>query len=283
MQSNTTSSPPNPEDSAQPGVWVTLRELWQHRELLGAFVQTELKRKYVGSALGFMWSVMNPILELVTYTFVFNVLIGVRYHPAGGTTQYALFLFCGMVTWMAFADGLTAATRAITDQGHLIKKVRFPISVLPAQVVLSAVFNQGIRLAILAFGAIIFGEGLSAHFLLAPVFVLIQAIFTLGLAYVLATVSVYFRDTVHWISPALLLWMFITPIFYPPSVYPKRLELILQLNPMAHIVGVYQELILNHRLPHLNSMMVVCVCASLTVVVGCSVFNHHRKRFSDQV
>lgn len=263
--------------------WRSLRELWVHRELLGAFVLNDLRFRYVGSSIGFFWTVVNPIIELITYTFVFNVLIGVRFHPSGGTVHYALFLFCGMITWAAVSDGLTRATTVMRDHGHLIKKVNFPALVLPAHVIASAVVNQAFRTLILAVGAILFGEGLSIHFLLVPVFWALQAIFVLGVGFFLATAGVYFRDTIHWVNAVLLAWMFMTPIFYPPSVYPAKFNFVLQLNPLAHIVGVYQELILNHRLPHPNSMLVVAVCAVLALVVGFSVYSHHRARFADFV
>jgi ABC-type polysaccharide/polyol phosphate export permease len=263
--------------------WRQPRELWVYRELLMAFVVNDLRFRYVGSSIGFFWTVVNPIIELITYTFVFNVLIGVRFHPAGGTVHYALFLFCGMITWFAVSDGLTRATTVMRDYGHLLKKVNFPALVLPAHVVISAVVNQALRTVILAIGAILFGEGLSVHFLLVPVFWVLQAIFVLGLAFFLSTAGVYFRDTIHWVNVVLLAWMFMTPIFYPPSVYPAKFNFLLQLNPLSHIVGVYQELILNHRLPHPNSMLVVVVCAGLALVVGFSIYAHHRAKFADLV
>ncbi len=261
----------------------SIRELWDHRELLIAFVINDLRFRYMGSSIGFFWTVVNPIIELITYTFVFNVLIGVNYGPDGGTTHYALFLFCGMVTWFAVSDGLNRATTVIRDYGHLLKKVNFPSLVLPAHVIASAVVNQAIRTVILAIGVILFGEGLSLHFLIVPVFWVIQAAFVLGFGFFLATAGVYFRDAVHWVNALLLTWMFMTPIFYPPSVYPARFNFLLQLNPLSHIVGVYQELILNHRFPHPNSMLVLCVSAVLALVVGFSIYVHHRSKFADLV
>lgn len=258
-------------------------ELWRHRRLLWAFVTTELKNRYVGSAMGLFWSVITPLLELVTYTFVFHVLIGVRFHPAGGWTSYALYLFCGMVTWLALSDALVRATTAVREHAHLIKKVNFPSVVLPAHVVVGAVVNQCIRLGVLGAGAIALGQGLSWHVLLVPLVLVVQAAFTLGLGLLLSTMAVYFRDTVHWINALLLLWMFVTPIFYPAANYPKRFILLLQLNPMAHLVGIYQELILNHRLPHPHSMLVAVVLAVFSLLVGWSVFSFHRERFPDLV
>lgn len=258
-------------------------ELWAYRELLASFVLNDLRFRYVGSSIGFFWTVLNPIMELVTYTFVFNVLIGIRYHPSGGTTQYALFMFCGMIAWFTVQDGLTRSTTCITDYAHLIKKINFPTTILPAHIVFSALLNQGIRTLILALATILFGEGISIHFLLVFPFMLVQGILVLGLGLFLATAGVYFRDTVHIVNASLLVWMFVTPIFYPPSVYPPQFNFLLQLNPLAHIVGVYQELMLNHRLPHPNSMLVSLIFAGLAFVIGYSVFSRHRSNFPDLV
>ncbi len=272
-----------PTDERSGFEWGSLRELWKHRELLMAFVINDLRHRYVGSSIGFFWTVVNPIIELVTYTFVFNVLIGVKFSPGGGTAHYALFLFCGMVTWFAISDGLTRATTVIRDYGHLIKKVNFPVLVLPAHVIASALVNQAIRTIILAIGVILFGEGLSVHFLLVPIFWVVQAVFITGLGFFLSTAGVYFRDAIHWVNAVLLTWMFVTPIFYPPSVYPARFNFLLQLNPLSHIVGIYQELILNHRIPHPNSMLVAGVIAVLAFLIGFSIFAHHRPKFADLV
>ncbi len=260
-----------------------LIQLWDHRRLMWAFVVKDLRHRYIGSTIGFFWTVITPLLELCTYTFVFHVLIGVKFHPAGGWSNYALFLFGGMVTWMAFAEGLTRATTAITEHAHLINKLSFPAIVLPAHLIASAVLNQGIRLSVLCCATIVLGHGLSWHLLLVPFIVAVQTILVLGLGLILATMNVYFRDTIHWLRSALLLGMFMTPIFYPASVYPTRFKLVLQLNPMAHLVGVVQELMLNHRFPHPHSIILSVIVAVLCLVIGYSVFHHHRDRFADLV
>lgn len=260
-----------------------LGALWTHRRLLWAFVMHDLKDRYLGSSIGFFWTVVTPLLELVTYTFVFHVLIGVSFHPTGDLAHYALFLFSGMITWLALQDAATRSTGALRENAHLIKKVNFPTVILPAHVVVSAVLNQAIRLGVLAAAAAVIGPGLSWHFLLVPLVVVVQTALLLGVGLLLATTSVYFRDTVHFVNALLLLWMFITPIFYPAAKYPPRFILLLQLNPVAHLVGVYQELILNHRLPHPHSVLVSGVMAAFAMLVGWSVFAYHRDRFADLV
>lgn len=274
---------PSPGSPTPPSQWGGVGEVWLHRRLLLAFVLTDLKNRYVGSSIGFFWTVVTPLLELVTYTFVFHGLIGVRFQPEGDWVHYALFLFCGMVTWLGVSDAVVRATPSIKENAHLIKKVNFPSIVLPAHMVASAMLNQSLRLFVLIVFVGIMGPGLSWHLLLIPPLLLLQHVFTLGLGLFLSTMNVYFRDTAHWVNAGLLLWMFVTPIFYPAAVYPKRFILLLQLNPLAHMVGVYQELILNQRLPHPHSLLVTAILALFSVLVGYSIFSYHRERFADLV
>ena len=166
-----------------------LRALWASRQLMWRFVVNDLRTRYVGSAIGFFWTVVNPLFELVTYTFVFHVLIGVSFHPAGGWTHYALFLFCGMVTWFSVEEGLSRSTTAITSHGHLIKKVNFPTLVLPGFVVSSALVNQLIRLAVLGVGAYVVGHGLSWHVVFLPLVLVVQTAFVLGLGMLHASLA----------------------------------------------------------------------------------------------
>ncbi|NOY26400.1 MAG: ABC transporter permease [Oligoflexia bacterium] len=260
-----------------------LTTLWVHRSLLWAFVLRDLRHRYTGSSLGFFWTVVTPLLELITYTFVFHVIMGVRFVEGGGGTHYALFLFSGMITWYAVSDGLARATTAITENGHLIKKVNFPMEVLPGAIIASAVLNQCIRLGLLALASLALGRGLSWTFLLVPFAVAVEAAFVLGVGMLLSVTAVFFKDTVHWVKAILLLWMFVTPIFYPASNYPEQFKLLLLLNPLAHLVGVFHELILNQRLPHPHSVIVIIVMSALSLAIGSSVFRHHRDRFADLV
>lgn len=260
-----------------------LRELWRGRDLLLALVRNDLRARYVGSSIGFFWTVVNPILELVTFTFVFHVLIGVKYHPAGNTTQYVLFLFCAMVVWNAFADGITRATTSIRAHAHLVRKLNFPSIVLPAHVVLSAGVNQLFRLLILFGGMVLLGDGLSWQIALLPPFLLLQACFTLGIGLMVATFNVYFRDMGHWVEAALRIGMFVTPVFYPASAYPREFVLLLYPNPMAQFVGITQGLLLNQHVPFVNSMIWAALTSAAALVVGLWVFAHNRRQFADLV
>ncbi len=269
--------------SAAPSALGELRALWSARHLVAALVRDDLRARYTGSSIGFFWTVLVPILELVVYTFVFHVLIGVKFHPSGNTLHYVLFLFCGMVSWNAFADGLVRATTSIREHAHLVRKLNFPTIALPAHLVASAVVNQLFRVAVLLAAMLLFGRGLSWHLLLVVPFLVVQAMLTLGVGLLMATLNVYFRDTSHWVNAALMLGVFITPVFYPASEYPRQFVLLLYPNPMAQLVGIFQGLLLEQHVPFFNSMLWAVVTATLALVVGASVFAHNRRRFADLV
>jgi len=261
-----------------------LGELWTHRRLLQSFVLRDLRHRYLGSSIGFFWTVVTPLLELVTYTFVFHFVIGVQFGDIHeGWAHYALFLFCGMVTWMAFSDGLSRSASVIVEHSHLVKKVNFPVIVLPGHIIASGVLNQFIRLGVLLSAVVVVGDGLSWTVLLVPLVVALQAALVLGCGLLLACANVYFRDTLHWINAILMMWMFVTPIFYPADALGEKFNLLLQLNPMSHLVGVYRELILNQTIPHPHNVIIIAVVAALTLLIGYSVFHHHRHRFADLV
>jgi ABC-type polysaccharide/polyol phosphate export permease len=171
----------------------------------------------------------------------------------------------------------------VRENSHLIRKVRFPPSVLCSYIVLSETFNQVIRFMLLFAAALIIGQGLTLHALIIIPVLFLQVMFTLGLSMFLATTQVFFKDTLHLLSPILMIWLFITPIFYPAHLFPKAFTPLLMLNPLAHLVGIYRELILNHRLPHWGSVVIFGTCAALIFVLGSFVFHRHSKRFADLV
>jgi ABC-type polysaccharide/polyol phosphate export permease len=274
----------NPPDVSLSGLRPSLGEMTEHYlDLVRSFAVKDVRMRYVGSLMGFFWTVVHPLLELLTYTFVFTVILQVRFEDHYSMGSNALFLFCGMVPWLTLSESLTRCTNVVRENSHLIRKVRFPPSVLCSYIVLSETFNQVIRFMLLFAAALIIGQGLTLHALIIIPVLFLQVMFTLGLSMFLATTQVFFKDTLHLLSPILMIWLFITPIFYPAHLFPKAFTPLLMLNPLAHLVGIYRELILNHRLPHWGSVVIFGTCAALIFVLGSFVFHRHSKRFADLV
>lgn len=258
-------------------------EVRRYGTLLRSFVVKDIRGRYAGSLVGFFWTVVQPVLELLTYTFVFTVLLRVRFDDQSGTFTNALFLFCGLVPWFSHHEGLVRCTTVVRDHAHLIRKVRFPPTLLPVFVVLSEGFHQVIRTGLFILVVAVAGLGFTPHALLLVPTIILQLLFTLGLGMLLSTTQVFWKDVQHLLGPALMIWLFITPIFYPPDVFPKAFSPILMLNPLSHLVGIYRELLLNHRLPHWGSVIIFGSSAISTFLLGGFIFRRHARRFPDLV
>lgn len=259
------------------------RRLARFYGLVRSFVVKDVRTRYVGSLIGFFWTVIQPLLELLTYTFVFTVILRVRFSDRYSVATNALFLFAGMVPWFMVSESLTRCTVLVRENAHLVKKVRFPAEVLPTSIVLAESFNQLVRLALLLVAAVIIGQGVSWHVLLIAPVLGLQILFVLGLGQLLATTQVYFKDTQHLLAPALMIWLFITPIFYPASLFPERFAPLLLFNPLSHLVGIYRELLLNHRPPHPGSLIVFGTFAVVAFWLGRVTFRRHAREFPDLV
>jgi lipopolysaccharide transport system permease protein len=255
-----------------------LRRLWL---LTWSMALGDLRRQYAGSLLDVVWAVAKPLLELTTYTFVFAVLLKVRFHPEYSTSVSALFLFCGWMVYVTLSESLSRCQGVVRENVHLIRKVHVPAAILPAYVTFSELVVQLMRIAILVGASLIVGWGISGWALLLPLVLFFQFLFTYGLAMLLSTVAVFFKDVRQLLNPLLLIWMFISPVFYPESVFPRPFTPILVFNPLAHLIGIYRQILLNHTAP-LPGQMIIFGAASITVfAVGWWVFRRQAPHFSD--
>ncbi len=187
--------------------------LIRQRGTIELFVRREIRGRYVNSVFGLSWAIVQPLLFLGLYTFVFAYVMRVRFPGDGAAANFPLYLLCGM---LPFSDGLSRASSVLTEQTPLIKKVLFPTEILPASAVISALVTEVVGLAVLLIAVVVFAEGLGWSLLALPVIMVLQFLFTMGLAWFLACAGVAFRDLRHLLGVALTLWMFLTPIVYSP-------------------------------------------------------------------
>ncbi|HEY3884092.1 MAG TPA: ABC transporter permease [Vicinamibacterales bacterium] len=217
-----------------------LVKLPRYRGLIQSLVARDLKARYRGSVLGFLWSFMNPLLLLLVYTFVFTYALPQKIK---GADPYPLFLFCGLLPWTWFSTSLMEAAGSLISGGNLIKKVLFPAEVLPIVTVTANMVHFILALPILGVFLIIYRAPLTVPELLCfPLVVLVQYIFTLACALILAALTVHFRDIKDILANILTLWYFATPIIYPYQYAPEMVKRYLNLNPFAHLAISYQEI-----------------------------------------
>jgi len=261
----------------------------KHRNLLYNFVLRDLRGKYAGSSFGLFWAIAQPLILLVVYTVVFSVILDIRMKPGAPTIDSALLIFCGMVPWLAFAEGLQRATNSIVDNANLIKKVAFPAGILPSHIIVSTMLNMLVGMAILAAAMLALKGRISAALVFLPVMLLLQFVFTVGLAWFFCSVNVYFRDTTHIVAMLLMIWMFCTPIFYPAEMIyrnptiPKIFADVYSVNPMALLVQAYRNIFYDGALPQARVIGALAAWAVIAFLIGYLTFRRAQWKFADLV
>jgi ABC-type polysaccharide/polyol phosphate export permease len=255
------------------------RLLVVHRSTIAAFVRRDIHGRYVTSVLGLSWAVIQPLTLLALYTFVFSYVLKIRLGGTESTKSFALYLFCGMLPWIAFSEGVMRSANVILEHTHLIKKVVFPSEILPAFAVISALVMEGVGLVVLLIAVQLFYEGLNWRLFVLPVFVVLQVMLTMGLAWFVASLNVFLRDVGQVLGLGMTLWMFMTPIFYPAEAIPARAHLVLTLNPMYHVVQSYRDLILERQLPGMEHFAILAAMAFTAFVGGHWFFRRSKNAF----
>jgi ABC-type polysaccharide/polyol phosphate export permease len=263
-------------------VFSNLGSLLRYRGLIQSLVARELKARYRGSVLGFVWSFVNPLLLLSIYSFVFTTVMR---SDDEATRPFAVFLFCGLLPWTWFSASLTEATSSLISGGNLIKKVLFPAEVLPIVSVLANMVHFFLGLLILA----AFMIGFQHYPDLAslpwfPVVIAVQLVFTLGLAFALSALTVHFRDVRDLLTNLLTLWFFATPIIYPyftPNV--SRFLTLFRLNPFYHLAVSYQEILFFGQFGHARSLLLLAALSVGVLLGGYWLFDRLRDSFAEAV
>lgn len=260
-----------------------LVRLLRHRSLIQILVARELKARYRGSVLGFFWSFINPLLLLLIYWFVFSVVLpGIR--PID-IEPYALFMFCGLLPWTWFSSSVLEASNVLIAGGNLIKKVLFPAEVLPVVTVLANMVHFLLGLPIIAVALVYFAVPVRPLELLwLPVVVLVQLFLTLGLALIVSSLTVHFRDLKDILGNLMTFWFFATPIIYPMSLAPPSGKVLLDLNPFTHLVISYQEILFyDGPFGHWKWLLALGGVSIVLFLLGYFLFDRLRDSFAEEV
>lgn len=251
--------------------------------LLGEFTRRDFKGRYAGSVMGFLWSFVQPLWMLALFTFLFSTVMKVSPGIGERTDHFAIFLFCGLLPWMAVHEGIIRATTAITENAALVKKMSFPSGLLVWAVVLAALLHEAIALVLFLFVLGIMGQlSLTGLWILA-VAIPLQIGLTAGLGFLAAAVNVFFRDTAQINSLLLQGWFYLTPIVYPLSLVPDRFEKYLALNPLTPLVTLYREALLGGTMPPIATLTPLVIAAVIALIFGTWVFHRLKPVFADEI
>lgn len=253
----------------------------QHAVLVRDLVAKDLLARYKTSSLGFFWSIINPAIMVVLFTLIFSGLL--RVQPPSGVNSFALYVFSGFLPWFAVQEALVRCTTSVVDNSSLVKTVRFPIAVLPLYLVVSGIVNELIGIAILLPLAAYSQGAVSAHFLLIAPVLILQAMFCLGIGWILATLQVYMRDTIQILGVVLIVWMYLTPVFWPPSAVPAGYAFLLDFNPMYYLLSIYRALLLQSVPPPLGHILSFATMSLLTFYLGFGVIMRKGRSLPDMV
>jgi len=258
-------------------------KLIANRNLLKNLILRDLKHRYVGSMGGFLWSVIHPIVLLISYTFVFGVVLRAKLGIETGTTNFAIFLICGYLPWMLFTDTLMRNCSVIPDNAPLITKTVIPAEVLTISLTISNLINHLIALAIFLIVLIGFFS-ISVSVAWVFLYMLLLLLFAQGLGWIVATLQVFLRDTIQALQIILTLWLWFTPIFYPMSMMdraPKAVRVLARMNPMAIIVTGYRNSLLHIAQPSRIAIGAVMLVSMGVFMAGAFLFRRAKPGFAD--
>jgi ABC-type polysaccharide/polyol phosphate export permease len=258
-----------------------LGTLFRYRALIQSLVSRELKARYRGSVLGFLWSFVNPLLQLLTYTLVFTVILP---NKQPDIQPFFLFLFCGILPWTWFQTSLAEASGVLIASSNLIKKVLFPAEVLPTVCVLANLSHFVLGLPILLLFLAYQGK-LAWTALLLPLPMLVQLVLTLGIALFLSALTVHFRDIQSILSHVLHLWFFATPVIYSYAQIAEgtALRRVLRLNPMTHVIVTYQQMLFHGNVDHWRGLFLALLVGVVAFAAGAFLFDRLRDTLAEEV
>jgi lipopolysaccharide transport system permease protein len=259
------------------GVLLHGRRLTYLRDLLRELVARDMKLRYKRSILGVAWSLLNPLIQMLVFIFLFRRVMTLD------IPNYPSFVFTGVLAWNWFQNAVLLATGAITSNRELIRRPGFPTAILPVVTVTTNLIHFLLALPVPLLFLVLSGGRLTSAILSLPLVIVLQFVLILGLGYLVATFQVTFRDTQHLLGVFFMLLFYLTPVFYDASIIPARYQTFYQLNPMAHLITAYRAILIQGDLPDLRALLALCVLGLLLLWLGHAVFTRASIRFVEEL
>ena len=271
----------NPHAAKPTSLTLLAKSLWRNRQLIAQMTKREVVGRYKGSAMGLAWSFFNPVFMLVVYTFVFSAIFKSRWVGDESRTLFALVLFVGMIVLSLFSEVVNRAPSLILSNVNYVKKVVFPIEILPVIAMGAALFHSLISLVVLLVAFVLFNGYLHWTVIFAPLIFFPLVIVTLGLAWMLAALGVFLRDVGQTIGIITTVLMFLSPVFYPVTAVPEKFRLFIMVNPLTFIIEQARDVLIWGHLPNWVGLGIYTVAATVVAWAGYALFQKTRKGFAD--
>lgn len=256
----------------------TIKELYNYREMIFSLVRRDLRGRYKGSALGFLWTFLNPLLQLAVYTIVFSVIM------RAGIDKFYLFLFVALVPWLFFGTCLSGGASCIWAQQDMVKKIYFPREVLPLAYTISQFVNMLLSFLVIFVVLIFSGVGINFKAILyLPLIMIIEFVLALGVTFIVSAITVYLRDLEYVLGIVQMVWMYMTPILYSIEMVPEELQGIFSLNPMTSIIVAYRDILYYKQVPNVSTLLQACVLGMLALGIGILVFEKLKRNFAEEL
>lgn len=252
-------------------------EILSYRDMIFNMTRRELRGKYAKSVLGFLWSFVGPLLQIIVYAIVFTMIF------PSNIPNYYIYLMTGMLPWTFFSDAFLTGTGSIIYNAEMIKKIYFPRETLVIGEVNAKLINLLLSFAVMFVFILISGVGVTRHVILLPLIVLIQYLFTLGMTLIISSVTVYLRDMEYVSQVIIMTWMWATPIFYSLENIDQRLRQLLNLNPLCSIVLCYRDVLFYHIWPSGIELLIPLVEGVVVLVIGMLIFGYLKKGFVEEL
>ncbi|MBS6510105.1 MAG: ABC transporter permease [Clostridiales bacterium] len=254
------------------------RELYNYRQMIFSLVKRDLRGRYKGSVFGFLWTFLNPLLQLVVYTFVFSFLL------KSEIENYYLFLFVALIPWLFFSTAITGGSGSVLHQSGMVTKIYFPREVLPISHVTSAFINMLYSFIVVFIVIIIARVPVSPVALLyLPIVMIVEYFLALGITMLVSAITVYFRDLEFILSIFMMAWQYLTPVMYSVDIVPEHLMKLFMLNPMTPITIAYRDILYYAKAPDLSTLLLAIGMSAAFMLIGFWAFGKLKKRFAEEM
>ena len=255
-----------------------VKELFEYREMIFSLVRRDLKGRYKGSVLGFFWTFLNPLLQLVVYTFVFSTIM------QNGIEQYYFHLFVALIPWIFFSTCVSGGSKCIWTQQDMVKKIYFPREVLPISFVTSQFVNMLLCFVVIFIVLFFSGRKINiAAWLYLPVIMLIEYILALGAALISSAVTVYVRDIEYILGIVTMAWQFLTPVMYSLEKVPANVQFVFFINPMSSIIIAYRDILYYGQFPKMETLAGSLFSGLFCLILGLIIFKVLKRNFAEEL